>query len=1031
MKRSLALVNFSVDKRVTITMLILIVIVFGFLSLSKLGLDMLPDITFPMVTVVTQYAGVAPEEIEQLITIPLEGTIAGVNGVKKVRSKSSEGISAITVEFEWGTNLDYAAQDIKDNIDYVRDFLPEDMSEPAVFKFNLSQLPVMFIGVTSPYDTYRLKKLLEDNVRERIQRLDGVAQASVFGEKNREIRVALDPARLKYKNISIEQVVQSLRGQNMNTPAGYFQQRNTDFLFRAIGEFESLHDIGNAVVGSSRDGVAIRLRDVATVIDTFREQRSRTKMNGDESVFLIVNKRSGANTLKVSQRVGQELTEIAKSFPELEFVEIFDQGRPVKKITSATSLNAIIGGVLAILFMFGFLLNIRPTIAVAVAIPLSIITTFIAIYAAGFTLNLMTLGGLALGVGMLVDNAVVVIENIYRHLEQGKEKKEAAKQGASEVAMAITASTFTTVVVFLPILFSKGLASQLFRGVALTIIFSLLSSLFVALTIVPMLSSVLFQARRSHETTARWFNPIRDGYVRVLTGVLGRPWGTLLVVLLVLIGSAATGSRFLGREFMPAADSNRFMMRIDLPVGTTLEETERVVGRIASRLREMREVRIVGEIIGRSETERGGDGADITGPHSAELFVRLVDSDQRKKNEEEVQEQVRAILPNLQNANIAFQSMGAIGGGEKPVKVSVYGKDFSVLQEISSTIEAVMHATEGLRDVENSFSRGRPEYHFVINKQKALSCGLVPFTVQQTLETANLGKTATFLRTGEEEIEVRVVLGEEYRQDIEDIRRIPVLSQTGTMIPLGQVVDVKEATGPAIINRDNKFRVATIDANLMGRDLGNVITDIRSRLNPIENALPQGYRLSIRGEYEDMQETFGQLALGLLIAILLVYMVMASLFESLIHPLVIMVTLPLSIIGVVWILVLTGHTFSVVAFIGLVILAGIVVNNGIVLVDYTNQLRHRGLAIKDALIESGRTRIRPVLITAGTTMVGMLPMAVSTSEGSELRGPMALTVIGGLASATVFTLVAIPVMYLLFDRLGAGVKNAVKRAIKQ
>lgn len=1029
MNRHFPLVSFSVDKRVTITMLILIIVVFGLLSLSRLGLDMLPDITFPMVTVVTQYSGVAPEEIEQLITVPLEGTIAGVNGVKKVSSKSSEGISAITVEFEWGTNLDYAAQDIKDNIDFVRDFLPEDMTEPVVFKFNLSQIPIMFVGVTGPYDTYRLKKLLEDNVRERIQRLDGVAQAAVFGEKSREIRVALDPARLKYKNISIDGVIQSLRGQNANTPAGYFQQNHTDFLFRAIGEFTARADIEDAIVGSSPQGMPIRLREVATVVDTFKEQRNRTKMNGEESVFLVINKRSGANTLKVSQRVNKEIEAIKTSFPELKFVEIFDQGGPVQKITRATSMNALIGGVLAILFMFGFLLNVRPTIAIAVAIPLSIITTFIAIYAAGFTLNLMTLGGLALGVGMLVDNAIVVIENIYRHLEHGTPRAEAAKRGASEVAMAITASTFTTVVVFLPILFSQGLASQLFRGVALTIIFSLLSSLFVALTIVPMLSSVLFKARRTHETTAGWFTPIRTVYVRILSRVLNRPGITLGAVLLAVVISGVIGVRFLGREFMPAADSNRFLMRIDLPIGTTLEETERIVGRIATRLREMPEVRIVGEIIGRSETERGGDAADITGPHSAQLFVRLVESDERRKSEKEIQDRVRSILPDLRDANFTFQSMGAMGSSGKPVKVNVYGKDLEVLEEISRNLEVAIQGVEGLRDIESSFSKGRPEFHFVVNKQKALSLGLVPFMVQQTLETANLGRTATFLRTGEEEIDVRVVLEDRFRDEIEDIKNVPVQSRTGAMIPLGQVIDIVETTGPTMISRDNKFRVATIDANLVGRDLGNVVKDIRARLAPIQDALPEGYRVSYQGEFEDMQETFGQLALGLLIAVLLVYMVMASQFESLVHPLVIMITMPLSIVGVVFLLVLTGKTFSVVAFIGLVILAGIVVNNGIVLVDYTNQLRRQGMGVRDALIESGRTRIRPVLITAGTTIMGMLPMAVSTSEGSELRGPMSLTVIGGLASATLLTLVVIPVIYLLFDRAGEGVKNAARRVL--
>ncbi|MBD3419216.1 MAG: MMPL family transporter [Chitinivibrionales bacterium] len=1028
MSRPLGIVTFSVEKRVTITMLILIVVVFGLLALSKLGLDMLPDIKYPMVTVVIQYGGVAPEEIEQLITVPLEGVIAGVNKVKRIGSKSSEGISTIMVEFEWGTDLDFAAQDIKDNIEFVKDFLPDDITEPLLFKFNVSQFPIMILGVTGNADTYLLLRLLNDNVVERLQRLDGVANAAAVGEKKREIHIALDPVRLKHKGLGISGVMQALQMQNMNTPAGYFVRSNTDFLLRAIGEFQSLDEIGDAIIGAAPNGDPVYLREVASVLDTYKEARNKIRMDGNESVFLMVNKRSGANTLRVCQRVNAELREIMRLYPELIFHEVFDQGEPVKKFTGATSMNALAGGLLAIAFMFVFLINIRPTIAIAVAIPLSIITTFIALYLAGYTLNLMTLGGLALGVGMLIDNAIVVIENIYRHLELKIDRREAAKRGASEVAAAITASTFTTVVVFLPILFSEGMASQLFRGVGLTIIFSLLASLFVALTIVPMLASVLFKEQRMQERQS-WFDAVRNWYVGRLQVALARPRVTLMISALIFGGSIALGWLNLGREFLPALDGNRFVVKVELPVGTTLEETAALTGQIRELLKTMPEVVTVAEVIGRSETQRGGEQAEITGPHAAQLYIKLVEAKKRELAEMQVQDQVRKRLPALADTKITFMSMGVMNDGSKPVQVYVQGKDLETLEEICRKVAGIAATVAGVKDVESSFDTGRPEYHFTINRRKAVSYGLMPAHIQAALETANLGTIVTRYRTGEDEIDVRIILDKQFRTSLDALRNLPLSSATGAIIPLAQVVEITRTSGPTLINRNNKFRVGTVDANIHERALGKVIADFKLALEPLEKSLPRGYSLRFGGAFEDMQETFRQLLLGLLLALLLVYMVMAAQFESLLQPFIIMATVPLSLIGVSLLLTITGKTFSVVAFIGVIILAGIVVNNGIVLVDYVNQLRRGGMSCVDALLKSGATRVRPILITAGTTIMGMMPMALSRSEGSELRAPMSLTVIGGLISATFLTLFVVPVVYKLIDGLSERIKVKAKRVI--
>ncbi|MBN1308107.1 MAG: efflux RND transporter permease subunit, partial [Chitinispirillaceae bacterium] len=734
------LVEFSVSRRVSITMLILIVMVFGMLSLSRLPLDMLPDITFPMVTVVTQYEGVAPEEIERMVTVPLEGVIASVNRVKKVSSQSLEGYSSISVEFEWGTNLDYAAQDIKDNIDQIKPYLPEGIKEPMVFKFNMSQMPVLMVGVTGIEDAYKLKKLLEDNVRERLQRLDGVAQVLVYGGKQREITIACDPVRLRAKGQNIEAINNMLYTQNLNTPAGYLTKSNTDYLLRAMGEFRSIDDIRNIIIGVAPDNrTPVRLYEVAEVRDTYKEKRSLIRINGKESVFLIMMKQSGANTLNVSRKLVKEMEAVRTIYPQLEFYTFWDQGKPVARVTGSTTRDIVIGYVFVIFILLIFLGNLRPTLIIAIAVPLSIITTFIVLYLTGFTLNLMTLGGLALGVGRLVDDAVVVIENIYRHLENGEPPVEAARKGASEVSMAISASTFTTIIVFLPLTFSQGIAQQLTRGFSLTIAFTLLASLFVAFTIVPMLSSVFF--RKPKKESAQWFNTIKNRYGRWLESVLRRPGLTLWAVAITMLLSIGVGVVFVGREFMPKQDNAMMLLNLEMPIGTTLDETAAMCTGIEKVLMSYPEATYVGEIVGVDESQMGDPGgAAISGPNGAQIFVMLKDPEDRKRSQQEIEDLVRARLPELRNGKITIMSMSGFNmGSGKPIKINIYGNNLSTLADISNNIIEVIRTVPGLHDVESSFSKARPEYHFVIDRQKALLFGLTPYQVQKAIEAANLG----------------------------------------------------------------------------------------------------------------------------------------------------------------------------------------------------------------------------------------------------------------------------------------------------
>jgi hydrophobic/amphiphilic exporter-1 (mainly G- bacteria), HAE1 family len=1021
------LVEFSVSKRVTITMLILIVMVFGFLSFTRLPLDMLPDISYPVITVMTSYTGVAPEEVERLVTVPLEGVIAGVNRVKKVSSTTSEGYSTISVEFEWGTNLDAAGQDIKDFISRIKDFLPGGVSEPLVLKFNTAQIPMMFSGVSGIDNPYKLKKFLEDNVQQRLQRLDGVAQVLVYGGVNREVQVAVDPTRLKGKGLSVDGIAAALGAQNMNTPAGYMVNGGTDFLVRAMGEFGGIDDIRNSIVGAASDGTPVRLYEVADVKDTYKEKRSLSRMNGRPTVFLIISKQSGSNTLNVSKAVNKEIEAIKKANPQLIFHTIFDQGEPVKRVTGRTISEGVIGAALAVILLLVFLGNLRPTLIIAVAIPLSIISTFIALYVGGFTLNLMTLGGFALGIGRLVDDAVVVIENIYRHLMKGEPPNVAARRGASEVSMAIAASTFTTIIVFLPLLFSTGLAGQLTRGLCLTIMFALLASLFVAFTIVPMLSSVFF--RKPKKDYAVWFESVKDWYGSWLTRVLNHPWITAGVVGAVLVVSLVAGAKFLGKEFMPEEDNGMMVLNVDMPQGTPLEETAGLTSQLQKLLLTFPEVGFVGEMVGvDDESSRHGEG--VTGPNGAQIFVRLLDPEKRTRTQQQIQDDLRSRLPKLKNANITLASMSGFNmGGGKPVAVNIYGSNLATLSDISQNVLDRIKTIPGIKEAESSFSKARPEYHFVIDRQKALLYGLAPMQIQMALQSANLGTVATQLRTGDEEIDVRVILDKRFRDKLDYLRQLPLKTPMGVTIPLSQVATILPAEGPVVIKRDNKFRVGIVDANITGRPLGAIVSDVKARLAPVEKSLPAGYSISYKGDYESMQESFQQLFLALILAVLLIYMVMASQFESLVHPFTIMFTIPLAGIGVVWILLLLGKTLSMVSFLGVIILTGIVVSNGIVMVDYINQCRHRGMAIRDAVLEGCKTRLRPVIITASATIVAMVPMGFFGGAEGATTSSMALSVIGGLISATFLTLFVVPLVYMVLDRMGAWVKGKFKKVI--
>jgi len=1019
--------EFSVNRRVTTAMMAMILVVLGGLAFTRLGLDFFPDLEFPTVSVITTYSGASSEDIENTMTRPLEQVINSVTRVKKVNSISSEGASVIMVEFEWGTNLDFAAQDIRDQIGLYKSYLPDEASDPLVVKFNLSQFPIIFGGITADMPTVELKKLIEDEVAPRLERIDGVASVQVYSTATREIRVEVDRFALESLKLTMDGIMAALRMENLNLPAGYVEGRHSEFLVRTIGEFQNVDDIRNTIIGMAQSGQPIYLKEVAEVIDGLKEGRFRSRIQNTQGVIYMINKRSGANTVITADAINKELDKIKPSLPaDLKFFPWMDQADMIQMVTRRTGNNALLGGILAIFFILIFLRNWRPTLTIALAIPLSIITTFIALYAAGYTINLLTLGGLALGVGMLVDNAVVVIENMFRHMEEGADRKTAAKKGASEVGMAITASTLTTIAVFFPMIFATGITGKMTRALALSITFSLLASLFVALTVVPMVASVLFKEKKNRAENSvkekkEQFEWAKTLYKKWLTGALKRRKLILTATLGLFLLSFAIFP-FLGTEFMPAMDRDMLLLSVKLPVGTTLDETDRVVRITEDILGRVPEVLTISSQMGSQGEDNPADlagGFSTTGSHEAIIWVGLTNQSLRKKSDVEILEEIRGQLPQMKDVKFEALDMSQMmmGGSTAPINIKIFGRDIWKLKGIADTVVERIRDVEGLRDVTHTLSEGKPEYHIRINREEASRMGLMVSQVAGTVQSSSLGRVATRYREGDEEIDIRVRFKKQYRDDIEDIKSIPIKTPSNTMITLEQIASIDQRVGPIRITRENQARVISVVANIAGRDLGSVVKDIKARITGIEKGLPTGYFLEFGGQYEDMQEAFIVMAGAFLLAILLVYMIMASQFESFKHPLVIMFTIPLALIGVALALVISGKPISLPVLIGFIMLGGIAVNNGIVMVDYINQLKRKGMDIKEAIIQASTVRLRPVLITAFTTILGMMPMALSTSAGSEMRAPMAIAVVGGLVATTFMTLFIIPIMYSLFDRV--------------
>ena len=1010
--------NFSISRRITTAMLVLLVVLIGIISFTRLKVDLYPDVTFPGAAIVTSYSGVGPEEIENLVTKPIESSVSRVTGVKSVSSTSDTGQSTIVVEFEWGTDMDFAVLDLRQQIDLISGFLPDEADDTLIFKFDPAQFPILSFGVTGEQNLAELKTEVEDNIAPRLERLPGVAQVSLEGGLTREILISLEGDKLYNYGIDFSTVNGILAQENVNVSAGDIQRGDRNLLIRTMGKFESLDDIRDINIPTG-SGSTVKISDLGIVRDTYAERSTISRVNGDSSIGLSIQKQTDANTVQTANVVKAEIEKIKNEYDDLNIITAMDQSDFIEKAIESVQRNAVIGGLLAVLILFIFLRNIRSTIVIATAIPVSIIATFMLMFFADLNINIISLGGLALGVGMLVDNAIVVLENIYRYRSLGVGKIEAAKEGSAEVGMAITASTMTTIVVFLPVFFVEGIAARLFKELALTVSFSLFASLAVALTLIPMLASTFLKVSQKDLDRESRQGFITRNYKRMLGFSLNHRWIIVLILVLLLAGSIALVPS-IGTEFLPASDQGMFTISYDLPASTILAESDNVAQYAEDVLSTIPEVKTVFSSVGSADmmgTTTSSDTGNIT--------VLMKDLSERSRSTNQVMEEVRQRL-SLPDVNFQVSTQTGFGpGGGKPINIKLKGNDLAVLEEYTTRAREEMANIEGLRDISDSFEEGRPELRIQFNRSLASQFGLNARQVANTVRTAVSGSVTTRYEVGGDEYDIRVQLQESDLNSVSQLSNLNIIAPGGVQVPLKRFSDLKVETGPNQILRIDQERYAEINSDLFNIDLGTAVERIQSRLS--ENVdLPEGYEFSYEGQFQDQQSSFRNLAFAFLLAVVLVYMVMASQFESLIHPLIIMFTVPLAVIGVILGIFITDSTLSVASLIGLITLAGIVVNNAIVMVDYINHLRREKKEKNTAILEAAAVRLRPIMMTALTTILGLIPLALGRGDGGELAQPIAVVVISGLTFATFLTLFIIPIFYSLLTSFRVIVLSKIK-----
>ncbi len=1021
-------------------MLFLATAMLGIISFTRLPIDLLPDIAYPRLVIYTTYANVGPAEVERFVTEPIERQVAQVPRVERVESVSREGVSLVTLRFGWGTDMDFAVLNVREQLDNLRGDLPDMSSRPAVLRTDPGSEPIIALSVAGETDLASLKELADNVFKRRLEQIDGVAEAALVGGLEREIHVEVDPRLLESYGFTIEDIGAVLEAANQSAPGGRIRRGRYTYALRTLGEFQTVEEIGRVPLGANRSDSSgsanlVLLRDVALVEDGFRDRESIARYGGREAVGLLLFKESGANTVRVAGSVDEVLRQLRSEYPEVQLEVAMSQAGFIADAISNVVQALVVGGILAFLVLFLFLRNARYPVAIALAIPLSVLAAFGLLDFADVSLNIMSLGGLALGVGMLVDNSIVVLENVFRHTEQGTDPVEAAGRGAEEVQGAITASTLTTISVFGPIIYVQGVAGELFGALSFAVAFALMASLVVALTILPTIAarwglrretSGGGRARRAvrrigaslssgastifgpllewfdyqFERFAEWYHRLLERALTARGRVIGVAGATLAIGLALSAG--------LDRGVLPDVDQGAFQARLELPRGTDLEETAAVAARLEALFQADEGVEAVFTRIGLQEAVAGVEDEE-SGLNTAVLETRI----RSRQSTDEVLDRLRPALRQFPAGMLSIETGTAtalgklLGGGEADLSVMVRGEQLEASWAHAREIEDRLRTLPSLTNVRMAVEQGQPELLVEIDRESAAAFGIDPRRIAQTVEDYMRGRTATDFVDFDEKVPIVVRLPENQRRSAETLQRLNVDG-----VPLRELVRTRETVGPAEVRRIDQARTVTVYADASG-SLDDAIRDIGSAIAQVP--VPRGLRVEVGGENEERNRSYRDLAFAFLLALLLVYMILAAQFESFIHPFTVMLAVPLSTVGAAGALWVTGQGLNAMSLIGVVILVGIVVNDAIVKVDFINQMRAAGHPLRSAILEAGRVRLRPIIMTTVTTVLGLTPMALGLGRGADLRAPLAVAVIGGLLSATALTLIVVPVAYDLLD----------------
>jgi HAE1 family hydrophobic/amphiphilic exporter-1 len=1014
----------AVKRPVTIIMVFAALVMIGAVSFFKLNLDLLPDIEPPAVSVITPYPGASAVDVESEVTKYLEDQLSTTPDLDRLESKSKDNISIVSCIFDWGTDLDVAVNDIREKIDLAKPDIADGAEEPFIFKFSSSMVPVMVLTVTAKESSPDLYRIVDKMVADPIKRISGVGAILFVGGQERQINVHFEREALEAYHISIQQMRQVLAAENINLPAGTVKVGEKELQIRVAGRFKNAMEIANIVIGSHNDTL-VRLKDVADVSDAFDEPQEWAWSGDLSAIAVIIQKQSGANTVKVIDHIKDKLKTLEDSLPvDIEVHTIIDNSYHIKNMIQSLAEAAIVGGILVVIICFLFLRRFRSSLIVTMSIPLSIIASFVGLYFMGYTFNVISLMSLAIAMGMVVDDAIVVLENIIRHIDGGEDPKTAAIKGTSEVGLAVAASALSIVAVFVPLLFVKGIAGILFSQLAFIIIIAMVTSYLVSITLTPMACSRLIRPLKERKTNRvfEWseqiFTNIEAGYSRLIQRVLKHRLISLALICLVFLGSL-TLIPVVGTEFFPEVDSGEVEVVLEMAEGTRGEVTAKTTEQMLNAVNAVPEMEASYAVAG--QTKKGfltALGFD-EGTNIGRIGGRLIDKEERSRNAKEIADTLRSRVMELPgvskfSASAVSSIQKAFLGGGQAISIEVMGHDIEVTDTIAEQIRLIAESVPGTVDVSVSRKQPRPEIRVRLDRDKASSLGLNVAIVADALRTNYYGFDSTKFREAGDDFDIELRLKKDERQSILQIGETPVTTMKGQIVRLRNVAVIEETFGPVEIARKNRIRITHVRAGVQGRVLGDVVRDIREKMSSLE--LPPGVSIDWGGEVEEQRKAFNDLMLLLILGVALVYMIMAAQFEDFKDPFIIMFSVPFAFVGVIWAFVLTGTALNVITFIGIIMLMGIVVKNAIVLVDYTRQLKASGMSVHDAIVTGGKTRLRPVLMTSLTTIFGMLPLALSQGEGSEIWNALGITVIGGLLVSGLVTLVLVPIVYSIVHK---------------